>query len=309
MDDFPKDSCVAVGGTLISVLLFKPNVHIPSRIDDMPIREIGQSALILSGSVRRVEVPDSVEALDNGFFDDVRGCQAIISIPGSAKTGGLWMKYVNRLEIRVCVDAQEKARLMATTFPLSDGERLICAETDRTGSIRALASLPVTFPKIYGDMLFTGEFDSDMFAYRHLLGSKPDTDKLEDDHIIEMIRDGKFGSGLPSDAEFQAEAAAVRKGDLIRGTEELAYAVMEPFIYNAGRWDTIIRIIKRMDVFFVTLVPVRAHGAQYYIHFRDYLAAKGITRVPVSVYGEDGLVTDTRLSEEIYAKYRLAALL
>ncbi len=71
-------------------------------------------------------------------------------------------------------------------------------------------------------------------------------------------------------------------------------------------------LLFRKHLFFPALRRVRHRGADWWIYSRNYLTGSAecpYLREDVGVFGRDGLVTDRKTSEDVYAKYRFLSLL
>ena len=167
-------------------------------------------------------------------------------------------------------------------------------------------------PYMNGSKWYTGS----IFAPRPCFDfQKAGTEMEEYTAVMRMIRKGDAGWHDP-DSEKQADLdIRFGRAQIDQSTcGKVCIAVLDgPAAKRSsdGKYHTRLHL-SRQYLFFPSLWPIRHQGKDWWLYSRNYLTGspeRPYRREEVGIFNREGLITDRKITEDVYAKYRLLSVL
>ena len=319
---YMNDHLLAAEDTLIRYVGNGTEEMIPSRAGTLMLRTVGAGAVV-APNAGRLTIAEGYTSLKN---QAIISCakDARLELPASLQTVSTGFAPAGRIRdiiLRRYSDPEEWRLLRETGLPCGEGRRLLVyAQTDGTSlALAGLVMVAVGRPmaEAHEDMCMLLEYSNNRSIFNtgpcyDLTGNRTQADEYA--VVMRMIRDGKTGWRHP-EAERRSDLR-IRAGQLLP-TEPEKLTVAEAETGKAktrpdGCHELDIRVTTHM-LMAPALRPVVLNGRRYFIYSRQYLTSNPecpYMREDMGVFSEEeGLLTDRKLSEEIYAKARMLMLL
>ena len=317
---YMDDRALAAGQIMIRFTPDPMQQLIPSRVGPLQLNTLGPGSVI-GGSVSYLTVEEGYTRLLPGSIS--AGVLKMLKLPYTVQEvapGFLTGSPSAEILFRRRLTAGELASLRDISLPAGGGMRLLTGSQltgEELGPVAAALSslappLPVLNDRMAALMLDTP--GTQIFSARpcfNLLG--PETRTEEAALVQQMIRQQFFGWRHPG-AELQSDRR-VRAGLLPPPhPEALALAEFDPgkaVLRPDGCYDVTVHLLSRAMAV-PALLPVALEEKQFYLYSRQHLVSKTdcpYWREDIGIFDADGLVTDQKLSEAVYAKARLPRLL
>ena len=328
------DRTLAMEQTLIRLKCEGGSVTVPVSFGGHQVSVVGSGALTLSGVQELAFAPGYVELKEKclGFSQTLQSIHVPESVRVIAETLFVRTFYASNLQLYIDRALQPASFLdiRQAALPVGGMKRLLPpallnrAEMEPVRCLmRQSASPPALICKEMR-ILFRGQIDdtkSGIYTgtifeprpcYDFLFG-REETEEYT--AVMEMIR---------ADDPGWHDTAAERKSDLIirRGNNPVAPGTCSQValamcgqLPDAPGPDSLFHIqihMYRQHLFFPALRYVRHRGSDWWIYSRNYLTMhpdQPYLREDVGVFDRDGLVTDRKTSEDVYAKFRFLAIL
>ncbi|MCR4887048.1 MAG: hypothetical protein K5919_09050 [Clostridiales bacterium] len=332
---FMDEKTLALGNTLLTLQCDGPIFTVPAEFGGLSVTTVGSGALQLrtvqeltfapgykelkekclcyTATLERMNVPETVQRISSALFAATNGkADLVLSIDRALQPSTF-------LDMRrMMLQTEEKQRLLPPSL-LQRGEMelvrcLMCNSAPSAAIIRKDMRLLFS-GRLPGDEhheFYSGTVFDPRPCFDFLSGRKKTEEYTA---VMEMIRADDPGWHDPE---------AERKGDLnLRfGASPVAVTackkvsvVLCPELPNAPGPDGLFHAqfhLFRRHLFFPALRHIRHQGADWWIYSRNYLTSdpeRPYLREDVGVFDRNGLVTDRKSSEDVYAKYRFLALL
>ena len=329
---YMDERTLVLGQTLIRLKCGEACVTVPAAFGGFGVTTLGSGALTLDGvqeltiapgyaelkekcvsaasTLKRVNIPESVQTVPESMF---------------ASTGSGVELYVSRgLKPALFLDIRRMS------LPVGGTDRLLPSDLLARGGLEIVRRLMGSVEKPAAEinrgmrLLFCGRlpdganriYNGTVFDPRpcyDFLSGRRETEEYT--AVMEMISDEDPGWHHP--ASERASDRALRAGHdplapvLYAG---VGAAVCERMPFSPGP-DGLFHVLFRLfrkNLFFPTLRQVRHRGADWWIYSRNWLTVSPehpYQREDVGVFDRNGLVTDRKVSEDVYAKARFLSLL
>lgn len=267
------------------------------------VTSIGLGAFLRCSSLRAVTIPSSVTSIGKSTFS---GCDLSVD------------------SINLSFTEDEFGSIQHNSRRSIGGEQVI-PQPQSVAVLKELANcfqkpILATIPD-HIDLLFCDQQDPAKAAIRSVYASYSTQNSIcFEPNYGELTEDQAFQRLLINRSRFSSEnAAAETKNDWYLRAEKIP-----PFPKTCCitfREEDILQKNGRAIVhcrfrdgwwYWQSAKHIRLNGEDYWLYSRNYLT--GDEKIPyykldMAIYDKTGLVTDRKLSEEIYAKYKLAAIL
>ena len=310
-------------------------VRLPARAGDLRLKRLGNGALCCP-RLERLEVEEGYEVIPAETIvrlSNQRGRRTSLYLPATLTTlsdlGRDWPFHpvdnvqLTRVELTRRLPLGEYRTLMETGVAVNGGLRLPVGVTDPHGPCRMMVQvlraggIGVVEPSNAEFPLFS--FDEHgvrpmLFKPKKSLcrvGERPvDT---ENEALLQRIAQGHMGARDPVAERLNDRMQQTGEDILNRKRAVSLICFDERSAVNVGGAVRFTLQALMGELFYISLRRVCLKGKDYYVYARLYPQPAGTQpaylREEVCVYGEDRLVTDPMLSEEVYEKYRLLNML
>ena len=306
-------------------------VRLPARAGDLRLKRLGNGALCCP-RLERLEVEEGYEVIPAETIirlSNRSGRRASLCLPATLTTVSdlvpdrpiypVGKAQLTRIELARQLPLGEYRTLVETSVAVNGGLRLPVGVTDthgpcrtmlqvlRAGGIGVVDTLNAEFPL----------FSFDDHGVRPMLfkpkkslsraGERPVDN--ENEALLRRIAQGHMGARDPM-AERLNDRMQQMGEDILDKKKTVALICFdERSAVNVGGAVRFVLQAQVGELFCISLRRVCLKGRDYYVYARLHLQPAGTQpaylREDVCVYGEDRLVTDPVLSEEVYEKYRL----
>ena len=332
---FMDDRTLALEHTLLTLLCDGPRFTVPARFGDCSVTTVGSGALQIS-NVEELRIAPGYTVLHEGCLCYTAVLRKLY-IPESVQTLSptlfisKFYQFNPELYIARALHPDVFRDIRLAALPLDEKRILIPpALLMRNGMapVYALACNVAVSPAVIGRemrILFSGQLPNDASRSIYsgtIFDSRPCYDFLsirkqteEYTAVMEMIRDGDSGWHDPeaerlSDLDILFEKPIIGNGTV----PEVAVVLCEKFSNGPGldnRFHVQFHAFKQF-LFFPSLQQIRHRGSDWWIYCRNYLTGdpkRPYMREDVGVFDRNGLITDRKTSEDVYAKCRFLSLL
>ncbi|MCQ2493545.1 MAG: leucine-rich repeat domain-containing protein [Lachnospiraceae bacterium] len=301
------------------------------------VKSIGAYAFKGCKKLRVIKFSDKLEKIDSYAFYD---CDSLkeLHIPSTIKTmaDGRTQIFpdgsISNLYVDFKTSYNDFNEALKKTVLLSDGKRLFINEADQVEWLSVLKefNLPNHIDNSMCSLFLVDQpkldISPDMRRTVFSWSGLPAICK-EDAAIRKQIYD-KRSVYVNAEDERQWVSDRLREASILpqsyyNRNNELYFCVLDSFNVSDDR-STVAGTIKvyRSFGFYISVHRVKYNGNDYYIYSRNFLVGNKMARpdrisnkTPIynrsdmAVYDENGLLSDRRLSEAIYAKYKLFSIL
>ncbi len=319
---FMDSRLLAAGDTLIRFREKKSLVTVPSYAGNLILNKIGPGAVIAQG-VTRLNIGEGYTRLSGRAILGYGDLSALM-LPASleeAETDFVVAVNMSRILVRRQLDEQELAVLTGVGIPIAKGHRILAPGEFTSPALRVLTTAalclapaaPLLSPEMH--VLFEANSPSDSIfspvGCYDLTGSHTSTEEYS--AVMDMIGRGRTGWRHPE---------AEKKNDYWMRVKNPSRSVLHPLsliifkeppsLLPRGKRAEIIPEIIKTRLFTPSLLPILHEGTQYYLYSRNHLTGSEecpYYREDMGVFTVEGLVTDRKISEAVYAKARFIMLL
>ena len=332
-DYYMDDHALVLEHTLIRLTGGAAQFRVPSVFGDISVQTVGSEALVLK----------DVEELtfDSGYIewkDYVLHCPSTLRrvfLPETAeKISPLMLRsnihpdldlYLDRaLTPEVFHDIHRHALhlgsqghlITSELLEMKEMEPVCCLMKNNAAPAEIHREMGILFvkqnPAVSGNkLLFASVFEAQ--SCYGFVGSRTQTEEYT--VVMEMIRRGDNGWHDPG-SEMQADLN-LRSGRppyesyMIRSVSFAMVEALPTAPGRDGKYHVRFHLFQRF-AFFPSLWQIRHQGKDWWIYSRNYLTGvpeRPYFREEMGVFNREGLVTDRKTSEDVYAKYRLLSVL
>ena len=327
--DYYLDGKTAVlGNTLIRLVDERENVLVLSRFGSHRVNTLGSGSLVLPRA-REVTLSPDYEILQaeclscDNQLETLRLPVSVRKVEGNLQnenSGGTLRRIL--LDRRVSQAFWEEVRRQA--IPILQEGWLLPQSIKRealepaAALIGSLAPAPSALdPRMR--LLFTESANNPRpFSRETIFNTRPCLDfrcrvseQEEYSEVMAMMEEGDPGWHVPS-----AEAASdmmIRKGADPADTLPQISLICAEKKEDSPQDRPVIRLhMFRTRAFFPALRRIRHDGMDFWLYSRNYLSPwpeRLYLRREMGIFSREGLVTDSQVAEEVYAKYRFLCLL
>lgn len=321
MGNYLDKAYAAVDNVLIHYSGNDASLTIPERLANMTIHSIGDGAFMQSKSLKFVNIPRGIRRIGKRAFS---GCEnlekAVINIKEKEIDKDAFyscskLTNINFLEFEL--SAQSYMSLLSSSEPangkmrfsynLSDNKILENAEIHIMPAVYINNGIKRLF--VLHDYNEKG-IDSMNKARENYNFHGDEFPISETDAFMELIK---------SDNDCETDKETEEKNDLFLHDDYCPLVYKTPvFTFNDSKTATendrycIDINVSIAYHFWQSKVPVRYNGKNYYVYRRNYLSPDDdlkYVRIDTAIFSENGLVTNQKEAQEVYAKYKLLSTL
>lgn len=321
----------------IGQFAFEGDWRIERLIFPSTLKSIEQSAFANCERLKSVTIPEKLEKIEQNAFDSCNQLKEAhlpskiaefgTKSPQVFPNGNICNIYVH---FRVTTD--EYKAIVPKKIAINGDRLLLTDDIDEVPWLSTLKGFSLAnhidskMNTIF--LVDTPEVDISPDLRRTLFSWEGIQDMSKEDAVIrKIISEGGYRYSNADDEKQWVSDSIKGKNKLVNSFSnrnfELSFCVLEhaEFTHNNSYIEGVIRLYRAYG-FFISVHRIAYKGKDYFIYSRNYLAGNKMPRtdrvsssVPVyhrkdmAIYDINGLLSDKKLSEEIYAKYKLFSIL
>ena len=294
---------------------------IPSHVRKLTLTDIGPGA-ITARNVECMRISEGYKRLAKSSIispdDRLKSLELPYTVSelevGFLRTG----RSAPDIRITRLLDEQEWSLLQGSSIPCGGGRRILLPPK-QSGSVFEPVSAaantlctPMSELRSELEVLFVHDPASTIFIPTECYDFRNKAARLEEHTaVMRMIKKQRMGW---RNAEAEKLSDFRIRANQTAQLNYLSFALLDAgCVRPAGNGRLMVGIrIRRSQLFAPALLPVARNGHMYYLYSRLHLSNQAdcpYWREDMGVFDENGLVTDRKLSDMVYAKARLLMLL
>ncbi len=298
---------LALGSTLLSFSGTEEHLDLLPQVNYVPITRVGDGALYGNTDLRTLRIPDSVREVGEKAFS---GCTNLETVYLKGK--------IPRFAPHSLEQCPNLQMIVMKEFPVSENtyQQMLLS----SGMMEDGRRIAERFPTIPNLDLLTQALDAKRAAFfpgetPALFHGVPGQDapqrsKAEEEEFLRLIHSDT--QSRPDPESEQGNDQEARRATLSR-PEKVCLFGFEAEVPPVKHGTRLLTAFLQIGVYFYQgSAAIRWEGKTYYLYQRRYLhsmASMKYLRRDHGVFTDEGPVNDRRLSEEIYAKYKLLSFL